>query len=80
MPRATVATTNPDSVDIEYETFGSPDDPPLLLVMGFTAQLIAWDVELCEMLAATRPLRDPLRRPRLWPVDAPRRRRRQPVS
>ena len=52
MPRATVATTNPDSVDIEYETFGSPDDPPLLLVMGFTAQLIAWDTELCEMLAA----------------------------
>ena len=52
MPRATVATTNPGSVEIEYETFGSPEDPPLLLVMGFTAQLIAWDVELCEMLAA----------------------------
>ena len=51
MPRTTVRTTNPDAIEIEYETFGSPDDPPLLLVMGFTAQLIAWDDELCEMLA-----------------------------
>jgi pimeloyl-ACP methyl ester carboxylesterase len=51
MPRTTVTTTNPDAIEIEYETFGSPDDPALLLVMGFTAQLIAWDEELCEMLA-----------------------------
>ncbi len=42
MPRATVAT-NPTTIEIEYDTFGSPDDPALLLVMGFTAQLIAWD-------------------------------------
>ena len=27
MPRASVATTNPARVEIEYETFGSPDDP-----------------------------------------------------
>ena len=40
MPRATVATTNPASIDLEYDTFGSPDDPALLLVMGFTAQMI----------------------------------------
>ena len=51
MPRATVATTNPDSLDIEYETFGSPGDPALLLVMGFTAQLIAWEADLCQQLA-----------------------------
>ena len=51
MPRATVATTNPDTVEIEYDTFGSPDDPALLLVMGFTAQLIAWDDGFCEQLA-----------------------------
>jgi pimeloyl-ACP methyl ester carboxylesterase len=51
MPRTTVATTKPESIEIEYETFGSPDDPALLLVMGFTAQLIAWDDELCELLA-----------------------------
>jgi pimeloyl-ACP methyl ester carboxylesterase len=52
MPRAAIATTNPESIEIEYETFGSPDDPALLLVNGFTAQLIDWDQELCELLAA----------------------------
>ncbi len=52
MPRAVVATTNPDRIEVEYETFGSPDDPALLLVMGFTAQLIAWEVGWCEQLAA----------------------------
>ena len=51
MPRATVATSNPDTVEIEYDTIGSPDDPALLLVMGFTAQLIAWDDDLCRQLA-----------------------------
>jgi pimeloyl-ACP methyl ester carboxylesterase len=38
-------------VTLEYETFGSSDDPPLLLVMGFGAQLIAWPRRLCERLA-----------------------------
>ena len=52
MPRATVTTTNPDTIELEYETFGSPTDPALLLVMGFTAQLVAWDTERCELLAA----------------------------
>ena len=51
MPRATVATSNPDTVEIEYDTIGSPEDPALLLVMGFTAQLIAWDDDLCRQLA-----------------------------
>jgi pimeloyl-ACP methyl ester carboxylesterase len=51
MPRATVATTNPHSIEIEYETFGSPDDPAVLLVMGFTAQLLGWDVGFCERIA-----------------------------
>ena len=50
MPRATVATTNPDQIEIEYDTIGSPDDPALLLVMGFTAQSIAWDDAFCEAL------------------------------
>ena len=51
MPRASVATTNPDRIDIEYDTIGSPDDPALLLVMGFTAQLIAWEDGFCQALA-----------------------------
>jgi pimeloyl-ACP methyl ester carboxylesterase len=35
-----------------YETFGDAADPTLLLVMGLGAQMIAWDTELCEQLAA----------------------------
>lgn len=37
---------------LEYETFGSPEDPTLLVVMGFTAQLIQWPVAFYETLAA----------------------------
>lgn len=37
---------------MEYETFGSPDDPTLLLVMGFGAQMTTWAPGFCERLAA----------------------------
>ena len=40
-----------DGVSIAYETFGEPGDPPVLLVMGFGAQLIAWHDDFCSMLA-----------------------------
>ena len=46
MPRA-----NNNGIEIEYDTIGDPSDEPLLLVMGFTAQLIAWDDKLCQALA-----------------------------
>jgi pimeloyl-ACP methyl ester carboxylesterase len=42
----------PTGIELEYETFGSPDDPALLLVMGFTAQMILWADGFCERLAA----------------------------
>jgi pimeloyl-ACP methyl ester carboxylesterase len=35
-----------------YETFGPSDAPPLLLVMGLGSQMILWDDEFCELLAA----------------------------
>jgi pimeloyl-ACP methyl ester carboxylesterase len=44
--------TTPQGVKLEYETAGSPADPPLLLVPGFGAQLIAWPRAFCERLAA----------------------------
>jgi pimeloyl-ACP methyl ester carboxylesterase len=47
MPRANVAT----GIELEYDTIGSPDDPALLLVMGFTAQMTAWDDAFCKLLA-----------------------------
>lgn len=38
-------------MELEYDTFGSPDDPAMLLIMGFTAQMTSWDARLCQMLA-----------------------------
>lgn len=40
-----------NGIEIEYETFGDEAAPPLLLVMGLGAQMIAWDEELCGRLA-----------------------------
>jgi len=43
--------TNGDC-SIYYETFGSPDDPTLLLVNGLGSQCINYDAAWCEMFAA----------------------------
>ncbi|MGW4794198.1 alpha/beta fold hydrolase, partial [Nonomuraea sp. NPDC004297] len=40
-----------NGIEIAYESFGSPDGRPLLLIMGLGAQLIQWDEGLCELLA-----------------------------
>lgn len=45
----TLARAN--GIDIEYETFGSRDDPALLLIMGLAAQMTLWPDALCERLA-----------------------------
>jgi pimeloyl-ACP methyl ester carboxylesterase len=47
MPKAEVS----DGVSIAYDTFGRPGDPPVLLVIGLGAQLIAWHEDFCAMLA-----------------------------
>lgn len=41
---------NVGDVELCYETFGNPEDPPLLLIMGLGAQMIAWPEEFCEGL------------------------------
>ena len=41
-----------NGIQLEYERFGNPDDAALLLVMGLGAQMIFWDEEFCEGLAA----------------------------
>ena len=38
-------------VELCYQTFGSPEDEPLLLVMGLGGPMIWWDPALCTMLA-----------------------------
>lgn len=40
----------PAKIDIAYERIGSPDNPPVLLVMGLGAQLVAWPDGLCNAL------------------------------
>ena len=38
-------------VELCYQTFGDPDDDPLLLVMGLGGPMNWWDTELCRRLA-----------------------------
>ena len=48
MPRAKAN----DGIELEYETFGSPDDPAFVLIAGLGAQMITFHPDLCEGLAA----------------------------
>ncbi|MGW1318774.1 alpha/beta fold hydrolase [Streptomyces sp. NPDC002426] len=47
MPNVAVSS----EVSIAYESFGDPGDPPVLLVMGFGAQMLAWHEDFCRALA-----------------------------
>ncbi len=38
-------------VELAYETFGDPGDPPVLLVMGLATQMLGWPDEFCAALA-----------------------------
>lgn len=48
MSHAPVST----GVELEFATFGSPDDPTLLLVNGYTSQMIVWEQTLIDALVA----------------------------
>lgn len=40
------------NIRIAFDDRGNPDDPALVIVPGLGAQMIYWDVELCDMLVA----------------------------
>ena len=40
-----------DSITLEFDHFGDRSNPALLLIMGFGAQMTAWDEGFCRMLA-----------------------------
>jgi pimeloyl-ACP methyl ester carboxylesterase len=40
------------AIEIAYETFGAPDDPPLLLIMGLGTQMLGWPDGFCRALEA----------------------------
>ena len=46
MPRA-----HANGIELEYDTFGDPSNPPMLLVMGLGIQMLGWDERFCNMLA-----------------------------
>jgi len=41
-----------NGIELEYDTFGDPAAPPLVLVMGLATQMTAWPEPFCESLAA----------------------------
>ena len=40
-----------NGIQIEYETFGEPSSPALMLIAGIGGQMIGWDEELCKKWA-----------------------------
>jgi pimeloyl-ACP methyl ester carboxylesterase len=41
----------PSGIDLCHETYGSPDDPAILLIMGLGGPMGWWSPEFCEQLA-----------------------------
>jgi pimeloyl-ACP methyl ester carboxylesterase len=50
LPSAGVLYTAVGDLDIAYNTLGKATDPPVLLISGLGAQLIAWDDAFCQEL------------------------------
>ena len=41
-----------NGIELCYDTFGDPQSPPILLIMGLASQMTAWHEEFCARLAA----------------------------
>ncbi len=41
-----------NGISLEAETFGDPQHPAIVLIMGLGCQLVVWPISLCEALAA----------------------------
>src|SRR5262245_1437177 len=50
--RATPQFASANGIRLCYDSFGDAAAPPLLLIMGLAAQMVAWDDEFCAQLAA----------------------------
>lgn len=46
-----MTSANANSIRIEYEEFGEPGNPPIVLIMGFAAQMLVWPDAFCQALA-----------------------------
>ena len=50
--RTAPALAKANGIELCWDSFGEAQAPPLLLIMGLAAQMIAWDDEFCGQLAA----------------------------
>lgn len=50
--RTPPAFARANGIELCWDSFGDPSAPPLLLIMGLAAQMIAWDDMFCAQLAA----------------------------
>lgn len=51
-PASREQTAKVGELELCFETFGSATAPPMLLIMGLASQMLMWDDEFCEQLAA----------------------------
>ena len=51
IPHLNSAIAKANGIEIVYDIFGDPDQPPLLLITGLGQQMIAWDEEFCAQIA-----------------------------
>jgi len=51
VPHQAESKVRANGIEIAYDSFGEPGAPPLILIMGFTMPMIAWDEKFCEQLA-----------------------------
>jgi len=49
MPKARFTSSDGRDIEIEYDEFGKRSDPTLLLIMGYTAQMVQWEPDFCNM-------------------------------
>ena len=52
--RTEPALARANGIELTYDTFGDAQAPPLLLIMGLAAQMIAWDDEFSRALPGPR--------------------------
>ena len=52
LPTQIQRATLPNGIELAYETFGDPSDPPVVLVMGLATQMIGWPDGFCAELVA----------------------------
>lgn len=52
-PHTDSARVATNGVELVYDTFGDPDAPAILLIMGLGSQMIDWKDEFCSLLACS---------------------------